>query len=222
MKERVEVIKMPFIIRVPLPLPEPKLTHIPIQEVEELRATIARLRKENEELQLNLQQVTDEKTKIKWELERKCAQLQENKEKFNKEKHKRKKVKVGIEQANLCLDTIKDQLKKVHNECQNIEHWWYLATKDNKRIRDTLGAQIKELTISLRHSKAGADRERRLKDIAIESSRVTPRIWEEKCQEVRDAKESSSYWKKQLEALHQGSSIWLKEREYMIEDYESF
>lgn len=32
-KERVVVIKMPFIIQIPVPLPEPKLTHIPIEEV---------------------------------------------------------------------------------------------------------------------------------------------------------------------------------------------
>lgn len=62
-KERVEVIKMSFIIRAPVPIPEPKITHIPIKEVEELRATITRLGKENEELQLNLQQVMNEKKK---------------------------------------------------------------------------------------------------------------------------------------------------------------
>ena len=87
----------------------------------------------------------------------------ENKEKFDKEEHKRKEVKVSIEQVDLCLNTIKDQLKQAHNECQKNEHWWYLATKENNTIRDTLGAQIKELTISLGHAKAGADQERRLK-----------------------------------------------------------
>lgn len=49
-RERVEVIKMPFIIRTHVPLPEPKPTHILIEEAGELRATIARLGKENEEL----------------------------------------------------------------------------------------------------------------------------------------------------------------------------
>ena len=78
-RERVEVIKIPFIIRIPVPLTEPKLTHIPIEEAEELRATIVRLGKENEELQLNLQQITDEKNKIKGDLERQDMQLQENK-----------------------------------------------------------------------------------------------------------------------------------------------
>ncbi|KAI5381499.1 hypothetical protein KIW84_UN0680 [Lathyrus oleraceus] len=193
---------MPFVIQTPIPLPVPKLTHVPIEEMEELKATMAKLEKENEELQIKLQQTINEKNNMKWELERKEAQLQAHVEKFNKEEHKIKKIKVGLEQADHCLDTLK-------------------ATKENKTIRDTLGAQIKELTNSIRQAKAEVDQELRLKKLATEASRVSPRVWEEKCREVRDAKESVSYWKN-LESLRQDSSIWLKERDYVIEDYESF
>ncbi|KAI5396864.1 hypothetical protein KIW84_062915 [Lathyrus oleraceus] len=221
-KERVQIIKMPFVIRMPIPLPEPKLTHVPIEEMEELKATMAKLEKENEELQTKLQQTINEKNNMKWELERKEAQLQAHVEKFNKEEHKRKKIKMGLEQADHCLDTLKGQLRQTQKECQDNEHWWHLATKENKTIRDTLGAQIKELTNSVRQAKAEVDQERRLKKIATEASRVSPMVWEEKCREVRDARESVSYWKNQLESLRQDSSIWLKERDYVIEDYESF
>ncbi|XP_050919736.1 uncharacterized protein LOC127137308 [Lathyrus oleraceus] len=69
---------------------------------------------------------------------------------------------------------------------------------------------------------AEVDQERQLKNIATEASRVSPMIWEENCREVRDARESVSYWKNQLESSRQDSSIWLKERDYVIEDYESF
>ncbi|KAI5387078.1 hypothetical protein KIW84_073291 [Lathyrus oleraceus] len=221
-KERVQIIKMPFVIRTPIPLPEPKLTHVPIEEMEELKTTVAKLEKENEELQTKLQQTINEKNNMKWELERKEAQLQAHVEKFNKEEHKRKKIKVGLEQADHCLDTLKGQLRQTQKECQDNERWWHLATKENKTIRDTLGAQIKELTNSVRQAKAEVDQERRLKKIATEASRVSPMIWEEKCREVRDARESVSYWKNQLESLRQDSSIWLKEQDYVIEDYESF
>ncbi|XP_050897848.1 uncharacterized protein LOC127104726 [Lathyrus oleraceus] len=47
-KERVEMIKMPFVTRISVPLPEPKLTHIPIEEVDELKTTMAKLERENE------------------------------------------------------------------------------------------------------------------------------------------------------------------------------
>ncbi|XP_050915600.1 uncharacterized protein LOC127130674 [Lathyrus oleraceus] len=181
-----------------------------------------RLEKENEELQTKLQQTINEKNNMKWELERKEAQLQAHVEKFNKEEHKIKKIKVELEQADHCLDTLKGQLQHAQKECQDNERWWHLATKENKTIRDTLGAQIKELTNSVHQAKAEVDQERRLKKIAIEASRVSPMVWEEKCREVRDARESVSYWKNQLESLRQDCSIWLKERDYLIEDYESF
>lgn len=90
---------------------------------------------------------------MKWELEQKNAQLEANKERVDKEEYKRKKVEVGINQADHYLDTIKDQLKQAQIECQKNEHWWYLATQEKKTIRDTLRAQIKELTISLCNSK---------------------------------------------------------------------
>ncbi|XP_050889381.1 uncharacterized protein LOC127094616 [Lathyrus oleraceus] len=93
-KERVEMIKMSFVIRTPAPLPKPKLTHVSIEEVEELKTIMAKLEKENEELQIKLLQTINEKNTMKWELERKEAQLQAHVEKFNKGEHKRKKIKV--------------------------------------------------------------------------------------------------------------------------------
>lgn len=44
---------------------------------------------------------------MKWELERKKTQLEGNEEMVDKEKYKRKKVKIGMEEADLCLETIK-------------------------------------------------------------------------------------------------------------------
>lgn len=86
--------------------------------MEALKATIARLGRENEELQISFQQVSNERNEMKWELERKKAHLEAIEEKVNKEEHKRKKVKVGIEQDDLSLETIKGQLKQVEKECQ--------------------------------------------------------------------------------------------------------
>lgn len=48
---------------------------------------------------MNLQQVSYEKNKIKWELERRNALIQEVEEMVNKKEHNRKKVKVGIEKV---------------------------------------------------------------------------------------------------------------------------
>ena len=120
-KERVRSIKMPFKIETPGPLPEPKPTHVPIEEAEGLRASLEKLTKENEELLKNLHLITNEKNEFKWKLERNKAQLQVNVEKVDKEEYKRKRVKHGLDQADSCLNTVKSQLKKAERDCREKE-----------------------------------------------------------------------------------------------------
>lgn len=47
--KKVKFIKMPFNVYIYVPFPEPKPTHIPIEEAKERIATIMKLTKENEE-----------------------------------------------------------------------------------------------------------------------------------------------------------------------------
>lgn len=49
---------------------------------------------------------------MKFELVRRKKQLGVNEERVDKEEHKSKKVKLGLEKANHCLETIKSQLKQ--------------------------------------------------------------------------------------------------------------
>ncbi|XP_050897449.1 uncharacterized protein LOC127104302 [Lathyrus oleraceus] len=129
-------------------------------------ATIAKLGRENEELQISLQQVSNERNEMKWELEPKKAQLEATEEKVDKEEHKRNKVKVGIEQADLFLETIKEQLKQVEKECQKNKRWWLRATEEKKEVREALEAKIHDLTISLNNAETHAEHVRRLKERA--------------------------------------------------------
>lgn len=64
----MQQIKLPFITEVPIPPPGPKPTHVPIEEAEELNATISKLEKENEELYLRLIQVTHERNELNFNL----------------------------------------------------------------------------------------------------------------------------------------------------------
>ncbi|XP_050888723.1 uncharacterized protein LOC127093868 [Lathyrus oleraceus] len=150
--KRSQEVKLPFILDPPTQPPPPEPIPISIEEVEALRATIARLGREKEELQISLQQVSNERNKMKWELERKMAQLEETEEKVDKEEHKRKKMKVGMEQADLYLETIKEQLKQVEKKCQKNNRWWLRATKEKKEVREALEVKIHDLTVSLHHS----------------------------------------------------------------------
>ncbi|XP_050909129.1 uncharacterized protein LOC127122897 [Lathyrus oleraceus] len=129
---RSQEINLPFILDPPTQPPPPKPIPVSMEEVEALRATIARLGRENEELQTSLQQVSNERNEIVWELERKKAHLEATEEKVDKEEHKRKKVKVGMEQADHCLETIKEQLRQVKKECQKNKRWWLRATEEKK------------------------------------------------------------------------------------------
>ncbi|XP_050889708.1 uncharacterized protein LOC127094998 [Lathyrus oleraceus] len=122
--KRSQKVKLSFILDPPTQPPPPELIPVSIKEVEALKPTIARLGRENEELHISLQQVSNERNEIKWELEMKKAQLEATEEKVYKEEHKIKKVKVGIEQADLFLETIKEQLKQVEKECQKNKRWW--------------------------------------------------------------------------------------------------
>ncbi|KAI5441083.1 hypothetical protein KIW84_010516 [Lathyrus oleraceus] len=219
---RSQEIKLPFILDPPTQPPPPEPILVSMEKVEALRATIARLGRENEELQTSFQQVSNERNEIKWELERKKAQLEATEEKVNKEEHKRKKVKVGMEQADHCLETIKEQLRQVEKECQKNRRWWLRATEEKKEVREILEAKIQDLTISLHNAETQAEHERRLKERALEASRVTPTTWAEKCQEAKDAREVAQNWKDRFEAFHQDSVIWLREREQVIEDYDTF
>ncbi|KAI5428515.1 hypothetical protein KIW84_033483 [Lathyrus oleraceus] len=219
---RSQEIKLPFILNPPTQPPPPEPIPVSMEEVEALRATIARLGRENEELQTSFQQVSNERNEIKWELERKKAQLEATEEKVDKEERKRKKVKVGMEQADHCLETIKEQLRQVEKECQKNKRWWLRATEEKKEVREILEAKIHDLTISLHNAETQAEHERRLKERALEASRVTPTTWAEKCQEAKHAREVAQQWKDRFEAFHQDSVIWLREREKVIEDYDTF
>jgi hypothetical protein len=60
-------VKLPFIVKTPIPPRSPEPIPISIEEVEELKVTIAQLNKEKEELQAILLKATQENCMLKWE-----------------------------------------------------------------------------------------------------------------------------------------------------------
>lgn len=59
-------------------------------------------------------------------------------EKAENEEGKRKRVEECLYQANHCLDSLKDQLKQAKKNCQEKEHWWNIATKEKREMREAL------------------------------------------------------------------------------------
>ncbi|MCI66090.1 hypothetical protein A2U01_0087348, partial [Trifolium medium] len=67
-------------------------TAISIEEVTELKATINRLEKEKEGLELNLQKVSYKRNELKFLLNKKTKQFEKSKEAFKAEKEKKKRI----------------------------------------------------------------------------------------------------------------------------------
>lgn len=103
-KEWAQKIKLPFNCEVPIPPQAHEPTHVPIQEAEELKATITKLEKENEEIHPRLKEVTSEINKLRFNLGQKEKQLGESEEATIEERDKRKRFKHCLEGTSLDLD----------------------------------------------------------------------------------------------------------------------
>lgn len=81
-REKVELIKMSLNIKMLAPLPDPNPTNIPVEEAEELRATIIRLTKENEELHQKLCKAAIDRDEFKYHVGKRNNELSEIWENF--------------------------------------------------------------------------------------------------------------------------------------------
>ncbi|CAK8561578.1 unnamed protein product [Lathyrus sativus] len=220
--ERVKIVKLPFSIEAPPKLTTPQPVPVSVEEVEEMRVKIAQLGKENKDLQVKLQNVTNEKNHMRYEIERKDKRIEEMGSKINEEKGKRKRTKVCINQADSCLESLKEQLDHAHRKWRENEQWYLLATKQNKEIRETLGAEIKTLDAALRQSRADEDRERQLKEEALNSSWVKPEDWCKMCIDLDELKKFIKYQENQIGAIKEDQAIWSAGRDQLARDVAAY
>ncbi|KAI5444836.1 hypothetical protein KIW84_013207 [Lathyrus oleraceus] len=115
-KERVCLIKLPFVIdpTYVLDIPDPIL--VSIEEVGRLRATIAGLEQDKESLEHNLYDTTYEKNQISYDLEKRDKQVLENMEELWAEKRKRKKILGGLFSAGVDFKNLNSKLKEAQAE----------------------------------------------------------------------------------------------------------
>lgn len=110
------------------------------------------------------------------------------------------------------LSSLWKQLKLVEKERGDNHHWFELAVKEKKVLRDKSELEIHDLKTSLREANAKIEVERRLKEEAIRVSYVTPQISREKCHKVELATLSAEHWRDHFSALKNESLGWLKEK----------
>lgn len=89
-------------------------------------------------------------------------------------------------------------------------------------MREMLDAHIQNLSISLWNSKARVEQERCRKERVFEASQITPKIWEEKCQEKENSQECEQHWKNRFDSLQEEILDWLSEREHANTSLEAY
>ncbi|KAI5436646.1 hypothetical protein KIW84_022960 [Lathyrus oleraceus] len=97
----------------------------------------------------------------------------------------------------------------------NNNHWFELAVKEKKALRDKSDLKIHDVKLSLRKASAKIEVEHRFKEEAIRVFYVTPQIWREKCHKVELATLSAEHWRYCFSALKNESLGCLKEKAQM-------
>lgn len=127
-KERVRLIKLPFVID-PTYVPDiPNPVTMSTKEVNRLKDTIARLEQDKESLKHSIYDATYEKNQISYGLEQKDTQLLENMEELRTERSKRQKTLGGLFSAGVNFENLNGKLKEAQDEGQRWKRAWELAT----------------------------------------------------------------------------------------------
>lgn len=97
-RERVELVKLPFVLgeSSQAPPPEPTPPAISFEEENDLKAQILQLEQEKEEVQVHLNKSTTEKNQLKWDLQQQETKFNTLKEKYDKKKGKAKRIKTCL------------------------------------------------------------------------------------------------------------------------------
>ncbi|XP_050919755.1 uncharacterized protein LOC127137325 [Lathyrus oleraceus] len=116
--ERIKVVKLPFSIEIPLKSTSPEPVPVSLEEVEELRAMVAKLGKEKEDLQSELYKETRENMILKRKSNQRKELLEESRKKNRIEQDLKERVLECLDQANSGLGSLHDQLSKAKRDGQ--------------------------------------------------------------------------------------------------------
>lgn len=111
-------MKLPFSIEIPLKSNSPEPYPISLEEVEELRAMVARLGKEKEDLQSELYKEIGENMILKRKRNQRKELLEESRKKNKIEKDLKERVLECLDQADSGLGSLHDQLAKAKRDGQ--------------------------------------------------------------------------------------------------------
>lgn len=175
-QERVEIVRLPFIIEesvptIPLVLPTPLVSH---EEADSLRARILQLEQEKDEMEASLHKSTFEKNQLSWGLQQEELKLQELQERFNQKNDKAGKLKTCLNQADSGLGSLHEQLLHAQRESGRWGLLWNQTMKERSEAKKGFEPRILELTRCLKESQLRGDHEVNLKEEALRKNRSIP------------------------------------------------
>ena len=112
-----------------------------IKEVDQLKATIARMEQDKESLQHSIYDTTYEKNQISYDLEQREKQLLENMEDLQAERSKRQKNLGGLFSTEVNSKNLNSKLKEAQVEGQRWKRSWELPVWEQKE-RESAGKFI--------------------------------------------------------------------------------
>lgn len=139
---------MPYNVDVLIPPPEPEPVHASKEEVEALKATIAQLTQENEDLRSKLHALDRDHARLKRKSKEDLELLAESRKKAKIEEDLKEKYQERLDQAHIGLSSLRKQLKQTEKERGDNHHWFELAVKEKKALRDVTDMEIQDLKLA--------------------------------------------------------------------------
>ncbi|GAU47269.1 hypothetical protein TSUD_280920 [Trifolium subterraneum] len=142
-RERVKIIKLPFVVKDPVePLPPEPITTVPIEVAEGLRNQIAKLQFENEELQSKYFQALGDIARLTRDQEKKEESLRDSRKRLKVSEDKRGIIGDGLLSANENLSAKDEEVKRLERIIQK----WKERADEASATQRTWRLKHEELT----------------------------------------------------------------------------
>ncbi|WJX19815.1 hypothetical protein P8452_09449 [Trifolium repens] len=212
-KERVQKVKLPFIVKAPIPPKSPEPIPISIEEADELKATIAQLNKEKEELQASLLKATQENCELKWERVQKDKVIEGSNKRLRIEEDEGRKVRDCLGGANSQLKHKNKERDELLSIAYKLKGQWEKSQVDVKELKEEL-ENVRQHLNNMVNEYEGYVSSERLQREALERTLVRSQFELKKTQEsLEEFKKFSDRQGEACKDLKRESEEW--ERRYV-------
>ncbi|WJX45917.1 hypothetical protein P8452_32765 [Trifolium repens] len=199
--ERAKIIKLPFVLAPSTQPSSQEPVSVSMEEVNDLRATITRLKKEKEEVENKLHQVSYERNKLNFNLNKAKKRIEKIEGVAKEEREKKERVSAGLAGATEETQKYKRWWDEAKKEVHTLRGLWEKTLKGRNEMKEQLEVQILNITTSLQESQAIVMNERRLREKAERTLQGLPNNWSELIKEIQGLKESEWRQRQEYQAI---------------------